>query len=62
MCITTKRNPAELNRNIDKFEIMLDKSPGEIIAIADEYKRMFFCNPTEENIIGVFDLEGSLKN
>ncbi|MBL7129819.1 MAG: hypothetical protein ISS45_00195 [Candidatus Omnitrophica bacterium] len=49
-------NPEDLNRQIDNLEYALNNKPGEIYNIADMYKKMFFCEPTEENIIKAFDL------
>lgn len=51
-------NVEELNATITKFEDILSDEDKCIRmgAIAQEYKRMFFCDPTDENIIGAYDL------
>jgi UDP-N-acetylglucosamine:LPS N-acetylglucosamine transferase len=46
----------ELNNKIVEFEESLNYKAEEINAIASAYKQMFFCEPTEENIIKAFDL------
>lgn len=46
----------ELTQNITKFESLIDKNLAEVASIANKYKEMFFCNPTEENIMKAFDL------
>ena len=46
----------DLRRQIDKLELILKDSPDKIRGIADEYRKMFFCEPTEENIIKAFEL------
>lgn len=49
--------PEDLIYQIKKFERILEEDAGQISIIADRYKRMFFCEPTERNIITAFDLE-----
>jgi hypothetical protein len=44
---------------IEIFEKRLMNSSHEIAEIAESYKQMFFCRPTEERIIAAFDLAGS---
>lgn len=46
----------ELSQNITRFESLVDKNSAEVASIANKYKEMFFCNPTEENILKAFDL------
>jgi hypothetical protein len=48
--------PEELLKQIDKFNVDLGKNYETIAAIALRYKEMFFCEPTEDNIIKSFDL------
>lgn len=45
-----------LSRQISRFEETLAARPGEIKDIAEEYKKIFFCNPTEENIVKALEL------
>jgi hypothetical protein len=46
--------PEELICHIRRFSN--EKDPEKINSVANEYKKMFFCMPTEENIIKAFDL------
>ncbi|MDI6728695.1 MAG: hypothetical protein QMD44_07205, partial [Thermodesulfovibrionales bacterium] len=48
----------ELNSAIAKFEDALNNKNKyfKIKTIAQEYKRMFFCEPKDENIIKAYDL------
>lgn len=41
---------------VDKYQKALDDNWDEIAIVADHYKKMFFCEPTEEKIIEAFDL------
>ncbi len=50
------RTAEELLQKIAKIVSLTDKNPAEVASIANKYKEMFFCNPTEENIIKAFDL------
>lgn len=50
------RTAEELVQKIGKIVSLADKNPAEVSSIANKYKEMFFCNPTEENIIKAFDL------
>lgn len=45
-----------LIQQVEKFESILNNRPEEIRAISSEYKRMFFCEASEENIKMAFDL------
>lgn len=51
-------NAKGLNDMIAKFEDTLNNENKylKIKTIAQEYKRMFFCEPTDENIIKAYDL------
>lgn len=46
----------ELLQQINKFEYTLNNNFKEVRNIANKYKEMFFCKPTEENIVRTFDL------
>lgn len=52
-------NTAELEKLLIKFENTLNdmNESDRIKKIADEYKAMFFCEPTDENIIKTYELE-----
>ncbi len=45
-----------LVRYLRKFEQLLQDRPDEIAHFAGEYRKMFFCEPTEENIADAFEL------
>lgn len=49
-------SPEELALCLNKFNNELDNNSEKINNIASEYRKMFFCQPTEENIIKSFDL------
>lgn len=46
----------ELLRQIEKFEYSIKNNAVNIKVIADRYKEMFFCRPSEDEIIRAFDL------
>jgi spore coat polysaccharide biosynthesis predicted glycosyltransferase SpsG len=49
-------NVDDLNYQIKSFKELLKNKPQEIKKIANDYKSMFFCEPTEDNIIRAFEL------
>jgi len=46
----------ELYRQIERFKEALKNKPAEINAVSEKYKKMFFHEVTQENIIRAFDL------
>jgi len=49
-------NAEGLDHQIERFEKKLKECPKEINEVAARYKEMFFCRPTDENIIKAFEL------
>ena len=52
-------NTAEIEKLLIKFENALNDvdESDRIKKIAGEYKAMFFCEPTDENIIRAYELD-----
>jgi hypothetical protein len=46
---------------VNKYEKAIEDNIDEIENVANNYKKMFFCEPNEQNIIDAFDL-GSLQS
>ncbi len=49
-------NADELTIIVNKYEKAIVDNREEIAIVADNYKKMFFCEPTEEKIMEAFDL------
>jgi len=49
-------NADELMTLVNKYEKAIEDNREEIAIVAGNYKKMFFCEPTEEKIIEAFDL------
>lgn len=50
-------NAKEMEEQVYAFESALINRNPDIIKIGSEYKKIFFCEPTEANIIRAFDLD-----
>jgi len=50
------RNTHEVNTLIDKYYHKTDYEKDVLLQYAEEYKKMFFCEPAEERMIEAFDL------
>lgn len=46
----------ELKEEIEHFLTMLEKEYENMVNVASKYKKLFFCEPTEQKIIEAFDL------
>jgi len=49
-------SPEDLIFHIDKFDKALKTNQENIKVVADRYKKIFFCEPTENNIMKAFEL------